>query len=330
MISLNQNVMERVNRLITQSEILRCHTFTLDNGTTVIDVGLEIPGSWESSKLLAEIDMGGLGSCTYGHYSLSDTITVPTVEITIDQPILACIYSQMGGLKIDAGQFSMIGSGPARSLAAAPDDPFYIFNAYHDDFDKAVLCVQTIILPDVETANMFAQKCKVSPENLILLAHNNSSLAASVQVSARIVEQTMNKMIKHKFDINSVVYAKGWCVVAPVVRNELEAMGRINDCLLYGGESDFWVDSDDAHIESVIDKLVTRGTQGYGRKFAQLYREANCDFHKMDKEIHSPAKVQIFNMRTGKVHIRGEIDREVLRNSLFSPIEGSCMQQIII
>ena len=224
---------------------------------------------------------------------------------------------------MDSRGRSLIGSGPAISLADTGQEPFYRSYHYQDTYHKAVVCLQTEHMPTADDAICFAKLCNVNPTNLFLLVHCNSSLAASVQVSARIVEQTMNKMLYHKFDLNTIVYARGWCMVAPVVRNELAAMGRINDCLRYGGEADFWVDGDDSHIEAIIDQLVTQGTPNDQTPFAQLYKEANYNFQKMSKAIHSPAKVQIFNMRTGKVHIRGEIQKELLQKSLLAPLEGS-------
>lgn len=317
MVSINQHVMEQVKELIFDAEALGCGYSRLPNGAHVVDMGIDVPGGWKAARLFTEINMAGLGSCSYRDFELNYSISVPAVEVYVDNPELACLVSQIAGLRLVEGAFSAIGSGPARALAAADDDHCFELSAYRDLSGTAVLGLQMTTLPDEKLAEKAAGVCGVAPENLYLLVHPSASMVASVQVSARIVEQTINKMIRKKFDISQIAFARGYCAVAPVTDDELQAMGVINDSLLYGGKSSFWVRSSDEEIRRVLPQLITESSSDYGRLFIDLFEEAGRDFYKMDLDIHSPAMVQIYNMNTGRIFSAGRIRKDILLKSYF-------------
>ncbi|MEI7885549.1 MAG: methenyltetrahydromethanopterin cyclohydrolase [Clostridia bacterium] len=318
MISVNKNTIAKVEYLIEHAEALGCKYYVLENGTKVVDMGIACRGGWEAARLFTEIDMACLGTCTYGNHDLGEGLSVPTVKIHVDNVQLGCLLSQIAGLKLTDGAFAAIGSGPARALAADKSDHCFEYHAYRDQSDIAILGLQMEVQPDIALANKAAEVCKVKPENLYLLVHATTSMVATVQVSARIIEQTVNKMIAKGFNLDNIVFARGWCVVSPVVNNELDAMGKINDALLYGGESDFWVECEDAEIEEVIGKLVTEHAKDYGRLFVDMFVEADKNFYNMDLDIHSPAKVQIYNMKTGNVFRAGAIRNDIIIKSFFN------------
>lgn len=317
MISINKNVMPMVEDLVANAQRYGCRAFTLDNGATVVDMGVEMPGGWEAARIFTEINMAGLGTASYRDYDLGDGISVPAVEVYCDNPLLGCLASQIAGYPLGSGDFAAIGSGPARAQAALPVDHCFEYTDYRDRNDQVVLGVQANELPDAAMAARVADDCGVSPDGVFLLAHNTTSITASVQVSARIMEQTINKMIKKGFDLSTIRYSRGLCIVAPVDLDPDAAMGKINDCLLYGGQSEFWVDGEDAEIERILPQLVTESARDYGRLFIDLFLEAGRDFYKMDLDIHSPAKVTICNMRTGRMFRAGGIRNDLMKRSLF-------------
>lgn len=318
MISVNQLVMPRVKELVDNAEALGCNYYRLENGTHVVDMGIDVPGGWEAAKLFTEIDMAYLGRMQYGTYELEGGLTVPTVEVYVDNPHLGCLLSQIAGLQLSDGEFAAIGSGPARALAVNENDHCFKYHSYRDLSNVAVLGVQMTVQPDVDFAELAAKECKVAPENLYLLVHPTTSIVASVQISARIIEQTINMMIKKGFDLDQIVFARGRCIIAPVVLDEIDAMGKTNDCLLYGGESDIWVKGDDETIAKHVPKLVTENAKDYGTPFKDLFVEAGCNFYNMDLDIHSPAKVQIYNMNTGNVFHAGKMRDDIMFKSLFN------------
>lgn len=318
MISLNENAMPMVHDLIARAEALGCRYFKLENGAHVVDMGVEMPGGWEAARLFTEINMAGLGTCRYRDYELSDRYSAPAVEVYCDNPLLGCLASQIAGYPLGSGDFAAIGSGPARAQAALEVDHCFQYTAYRDNHHEVVIGVQANELPDEAMAEKVARECRVKPEDVYLLAHDTTCIVASVQVSARIMEQTINKMIAKGFDLDTIQFSRGLCVVAPVVEDDDDAMGKINDCLLYGGKSEFWVRWDDERIAEIIPKLVTESSRDYGTLFKDLFLAAERDFYKMDLDIHSPAEVTIYNMSTGNVFHAGKIRKDLMIKSLYN------------
>src|SRR5674476_643666 len=100
-----------------------------------------------------------------------------------------------------------------------------------------------------------AGKCGVSPDRLFLLVAPTASIVGSVQVAARIVQTGLHKMHEVGFDMATVRSGFGSCPLAPVAADDLTAIGRTNDAVLYGGRAWYTVKADDAQIESVIERL---------------------------------------------------------------------------
>jgi methenyltetrahydromethanopterin cyclohydrolase len=318
MISVNKNAMPKVRHLIENAERLGCRHFCLENGTHVIDMGVEAKGSFEAGKLFAEITMADLAKCELKNYVLPGDISVMAVEVYTAEPILACLCSQIGGYPLSSGYFAAIGSGPGRAKAALEIDHSFHYTDYRDTSDEVIFGIQANQFPDEGMANQVSRDCQVNPENIYFLAHKTSSIVASIQVSARILEQTINKMVKKGFDLSTLEYARGFCLVAPLDLDPEAAMGKINDSLLYGGQSEFWVKWEDRKIQEILPKLVTESSKDYGRLFKDLFVEAERDFYKMDLDIHSPASVQIVNINSGKMFRAGRIREDLIEKSYFN------------
>lgn len=318
MLSLNQNALPKVKFVIEHAEALGCRYFRLPSGAHVVDMGVNAKGGFEAGRLFAEISMADLGTCRLTDYTLPGDVSVMAVEVITSEPLLACLCSQIGGYPLSSGHFAAIGSGPGRAKAALDIDHSFAFTTYRDTADVVIFGIQANEYPDEGMVAQVARDCRVRPEDVYFLAHKTSSVVASVQVSARILEQTINKMMKKGFDLNTLAYARGLCIVAPVDVDAEAAMGKINDCLLYGGRSEFWVNWEDEPIAEILPKLVTESSRDYGRLFRELFLEAERDFYKMDLDIHSPAAVQIVNMSTGRMFKAGRIREDLILQSLFN------------
>lgn len=318
MISLNENALPKVKHLIAHAEALGCQYLSLPSGAHVIDMGVHAKGGFEAGRLFAEISMADLGACQITNYTLPGDVSVMAVEVTTSEPLLACLCSQIGGYPLGSGDFAAIGSGPGRAKAALAIDHSFEYTTYRDTAETVIFGVQANHLPDDRMTAQVVADCRVAPDHVYFLAHKTSSVVAAVQVSARILEQTINKMMKKGYDLNTLEHARGLCIVAPVDEDPEAAMGKINDCLLYGGRSEFWVHGDDETIKAVLPKLVTESSRDYGRLFRDLFVEANRDFYQMDLDIHSPAAVQIVNMKTGRMFKAGRIREDLILKSLFA------------
>ena len=82
-------------------------------------------------------------------------------------------------------------------------------------------------------------------------------IVGSIQVAARMLEQVCHKMHEKGFEVNQVFSCRGVAPIAPVVEDETKAMGRINDAILYGGHTEFWVEADDVGCQKVSHQLVS-------------------------------------------------------------------------
>ena len=213
-------------------------------------------------------------------------------------------------------KYFAMGSGPARALHRS--EPIFADIEYRDTATLAVLTLESNRLPGPEVAAWIAGKCGVSPDRLFLLVAPTASLAGSVQIAARIVETGLHKMHEVGFDIATVRSGFGSCPLAPVAADDLTAIGRTNDAVLYGGRAWYTVRTDDAAIESVIEGLPSAASSDYGVPFGELFRRHGGDFYKIDPLLFSPAEVTITNAVSGRTFHAGGVNTDVLRASLFA------------
>lgn len=284
---------------------------TLANGARLIDAGVAAPGSHEAGRLYAEACMGGLGQVAVGVRRLGPAI-LAEARVTVDAPLYACMASQYAGWKIQVQKFFAMGSGPARSLAAA--EPFFAKHALKSRSDSAVLLLETSTLPGVEVTDFVAARCGIEPSRLTLIAASTGSLAGCTQIAARSVETALHKLMELGFDLTVIVAGAGACPIAPGIPDPLRAIGRTNDAVLYGAAVSLWVRADDRAIESVIDRLPSCSSKDYGRLFYDLFKE-HGDFYRIDPLLFSPAQVTLVNAASGRVWSAGAIDEAMLRKS---------------
>src|SRR5439155_16234806 len=90
-----------------------------------------------------------------------------------------------------------------------------------------------------------AQALGLAANKITLLAAPAASLAGNLQVVARSLETALHKLHELKFDLNQVVAGFGSAPLPPVARDELGAIGRTNDAILYGGRVNLWVQAED-------------------------------------------------------------------------------------
>ena len=144
-----------------------------------------------------------------------------------------------------------------------------------------------------------------------------SSLVGSIQISGRVVENGTYKMLEFlHFDVNKVKHAAGIAPIAPVDPDGLKAMGKTNDAVLFGGRTYYYVKSEEGdNIKSVAEQLPSSASDGYGKPFFDVFKEAEFDFYKIDKGMFAPAEVVINDLRTGEIFKAGKVNSELLMKS---------------
>ncbi|MFO7635086.1 MAG: methenyltetrahydromethanopterin cyclohydrolase [Caldilinea sp.] len=317
MISINREAMKIVRQILDAPDVLGVDVSQLAGGATVIDMGQQAPGGWVAGKIYTLITLGGLGEVSYEPFAVGDHV-LSAVRVMIDHPLEACIASQIAGWRLEgAREGAPILAGPARALNHANLDHYFELIDYRDHADEGVIAIQTAEPVTEDWATTIAAACKLKPENLYILVAPNSSLVCAIQVAARIVEQSLHRLAEEGFAVNSVRYAHGFGVIPPLISDEIVAMGRINDSLLYGGVATLYVDATDDAIAAVIDKVVSVASRAYGRPFVEIYEAAGRDFYQIPLDLHSPAVLHINNLNSGRTFSAGEINYAVLKQSFF-------------
>ncbi len=321
MISLNDIAYGIVRRMVAEAEPLGLAVSRLANGTQVVDAGVEVPGSLEAGRLFAEACMGGLGEVRFSMVQLGG-LTLPGVEVNVHRPLLACMAAQYAGWALNVAEsaaspsYFAMGSGPARALYRG--DPIFEIIDYRDPGEAAVLTLESRRLPPAEAADWIAEKCGVTPDRLHLLVAPTASLVGSVQIAARIVETGMHKMHEVGFDISTVLSGFGACPLAPVAGDDLQAIGRTNDAVLYGGRAWYTVRTDDAEIERVIEGLPSMASRDYGVPFAELFQRYGGDFYQIDPLLFSPAELALVNVTSGRTFRAGRVDVAMVERTLLA------------
>lgn len=318
MISINREAMKVVRRVLASPDPLGVKVFRLSNGATVLDMGQQAPGSWQAARDYTLVTLGGLAEVSYERFVLGDRV-LPAVRVMVDRPIEACVASQIAGWQLDppGTPHAAIAAGPARALNRLHPDHYFELIKYRDHHGEAVVAIQTAEPITARIADIIAQSCQIRPEGVYILVAPNSSLVCAVQVAARIVEQTLHRLPEEGFDLNSVRYAQGYAVVPPLTKDDVVAMGRINDSLLYGGVCTLYVEADDAAVAEVVGKITSSASRAYGRPFLEIFEDAGRDFYQIALDLHSPAVVQINNLRSGRTFSAGAINDEILKKSFF-------------
>jgi len=321
MISVNRRAASIVVQMINESEALDISVKRLGNGATVLDAGIDVPGSLEAGRLFSCACLGGLAQVGFTHktYHLRDVdgdsgFRLPVVEVSVSSPHIACMASQYAGWAVKTDRYFAMGSGPARALFA--DEEIYRKLQYSDDFDTAVLMLEGRQHPDEELAAFIADRCGVSPDHVCLLIAPTASLVGSIQIAARSAETGMHKLAELGFDVRKVKAASGVCPLAPVASDDLRAIGRTNDAILYGSEVFFTVQADDEELASLIDRVPSAASKDYGTPFYELFQRYNGDFYRIDRMLFSPALVAINNLSSGRTFRSGDIHSALLKQSL--------------
>ena len=314
-LSLNRRAVEILNRMTDQASALGISVSTLTNGARLVDFGVKAPGGLLAGKGLAEICLGGLGEVSflpldYGDFSFSG------ISVAIDGPVLPCLGSQYAGWRVHRGKFFAMGSGPARALARTEE--IYETIRIQDDADSAVLVLESGRLPDEEVADYVAEKCGVKADRVSLAVAATRSVAGAVQIAARSVETAMHKLFELDFDVTKVRSGFGTCPIATPSADDLTAIGRTNDCVLYGSKVYLTVSSTDDEIAALIDKVPSCASRDYGQLFRDLFNRYDGDFYKIDPFLFSPAKIAITNAASGRTFRAGRFNAELLEASLLS------------
>ncbi|HZI21054.1 MAG TPA: methenyltetrahydromethanopterin cyclohydrolase [Gemmatimonadales bacterium] len=314
-LGLNERAWLLADAMVARAAELRVNARTLAGGARVIDAGIDVTGGYGAGRALAEICMGGLADVAYPPVSIGSE-SLPGIRVWTDHPAVSCMASQYAGWAIHVGKYFAMGSGPLRAHARVEQELFGKLR-YAETAGRGVLVLETRAAPTDEVAAWVAEKARLAQRQLTFVVAPTASLAGGVQIAARILETGLHKMDTLGFDVTKIVSGVGTAPVAPVAKNDLRAIGRTNDCILYGGQARYTVDADDAELTELTPKIPASASRDYGTPFYDIFRRYNNDFYKIDPLLFSPAEVWLTSVRSGKTYHAGRLNPEVLRASLF-------------
>jgi methenyltetrahydromethanopterin cyclohydrolase len=305
-----QIVANLCQRMIRAAPRLRLETHRYECGTRVIDCGVKAPGSLEAGRLLAEVCLGGLGKVrllpVYG-----EGLSPPGVMVRTDHPVAACMASQYAGWRISGEGYFAMGSGPMRALAAR--EPLFATLGPAEGVAAAVGVLESSRLPPEEVCRKVAAACGVPAGDLVLAVARTASQAGGVQIVARSVETAMHKLLELGADLSQVESGFGAAPLPPAGGDDLEAMGRTNDAILYGGEVTLWVRGEDQTWATLGPRIPSSASPDHGRPFVEIFQRYGRDFYRIDPLLFGPAVITLANLDTGRSLRFGRRMPEVLR-----------------
>lgn len=305
--SLNRMATELVDEAIDFAEELTIDVHALPNEAMVLDFGVDLPGAIEAGLLLAEIQTAGLATVQSRLDEVSGA-PLTNVEVTTDHPALALLCSGKAGWELRTETFEGLGSGPARAIVAEED--IYERVGVRDEFDFAVLAVESETLPDESVVDEVASRTGVPEQGVFLPAFSTASITGSVVAAARAAELAVFRLSELGYDPLDVLSATGSAPVAPVAESEATAMARTNDALAYGGAVHLVVDQPFEEFESV----VSTASSEYDEPFVDIFESVDWDYGELPVELFAPAQVTV-DVRGGDTHVFGETNEAVLAES---------------
>ena len=309
--SLNESARVVVEVILARAEELRVAASTV-GGARVIDMGIAARGGLQAGLELARGCLADRAEVSIVPSNVPG-LPGPAVQVHSDDPVAACLASQYAGWAVKAGQFFAMGSGPMR--AAYAKEAIYADFPGRESALAAVGVLETRKPPTEEVIAYFVERLGLPADRITLLCAPASSVAGSVQVVARALETAMHKLHELKFDPNKVVSGYGVAPMPPIGRDDITAIGWTNDAILYGGQVTVWVDADDDEIAAVGPRVPSSASKDHGEPFRDIFERAGKDFYKIDPHLFSPAMIEFCNLKTGRRHVFGRVEPQVLQRS---------------
>lgn len=314
-LTLNERALRLADYIASNAAALRIQVQNTSGGARLIDCGIKTPGGLQAGLALARVCLAGQAEISLAPGDVAG-IACPSVVVTTDHPVLACMASQYAGWQIAVGTFFAMGSGPMR--AAYAKEELFEHIPGKEETSVAVGVLETRKLPDDAVIDYLSRALNLSEGKITLLAAPAASQAGNLQVVARSLETALHKLHELNFDLNQVVSGFGSAPLPPVAKDELRAIGRTNDAILYGGRVTIWVQAEDDQLAQIGPKVPSCASPDYGAPFASIFARYEHDFYKIDPMLFSPAEIMLCNLNTGRSFAFGRTRGDVLYRSFFA------------
>jgi methenyltetrahydromethanopterin cyclohydrolase len=309
---LNRNAQRIADAVIEESDRLGIGHSRGSLGEHLIDAGANSPGGIEAGLRIIEICMGGLGTVSarlgVGKWPYS-------VDVRSSQPVLACLGSQYAGWNLSHEKYFAMGSGPVRALARV--EPLFEEITYREpDAVSSVVVLETSTPPPAPIVEKVSKATGLGPEKLTFIYAPTQSLTGSMQIVGRVLEVALHKAHDLKFPLDAIVDGAGRAPIPAPHPDFLQAMGRTNDAIIYGGIVQLYVRGSSKAARDLAEQLPSGTSRDYGQPFADIFKKFKGDFYAIDPHLFSPAEVIVTAIETGDTFRSGSADNAMLEQSL--------------
>jgi methenyltetrahydromethanopterin cyclohydrolase len=310
--TLNERAARVADELEASAAALHMSVARSASGARVMDCGIAAPGGLQAGIGLARVCLADLAEVKLLEGGFPG-LDARQVQVTTDDPVRACMASQYAGWQVSVGKYFGMGSGPMR--AAYGKETLFEHISGREQPPVAVGVLETRKFPTEEVIAYLAERVKLPPAQLTLLCAPTASIAGTVQIVARSVETALHKLYELKFDLNQVEKGHGTAPLPPVASDDIGAIGRTNDAILYGGQVTLWVRADDKVLAKVGPRVPSSASHDHGAPFAEIFERYQRDFYKIDPLLFSPAVITFHNLKSGRLHTFGRLEPEIVRRS---------------
>ena len=282
-LNLNERAWKIADDLAARADELRVAVQTLPSGARVIDAGIEVRGGYGAGIGLAELCMGGLGHIRFPQLEIGGRDVSRASRCgPIIPPSRAWLRSTRDG------RFPSASISRWRQARCAHTRAWRRSSStsceYAETATRGVLVLEGRTIPTEEAVALVAQKSSLPPSQITFAIAPTASLAGGVQVVARVLETGLHKMEVLGFDVRRVVSGVGTAPLPTLAKNDLRAIGRTNDCILYGGQTSFVIDATDEELADLARRCprprrattARRSTRPSNATTATFTRSTSC------------------------------------------------------
>lgn len=205
-----------------------------------------------------------------------------------------------------------MGSGPGRAVLHRGS--VFANSGYEDHSDTVIICLESETFPTEEAVNCILKECERDPAHLYILVAPTASLVGSVQIAARAMETGLSKLMELGYDLEKVISGWGICPIAPVAGDNIGALGRTNDAILYGSTVMYILRDEDENLSTLVKQIPSSASKDYGEPFEEVYKRYK-GFYDIDPLLFSPAEVILCSLNSGCSFHAGSIRHDILYSS---------------
>ncbi len=289
-LSVNAHAAPLVERLLREADALRVQVRRDDSGVCIVDAGIDAPGSIAAGLLIGEICMGGFGTVGAAHRcgrrladlargaQLAAGAGLPGQPVRRLEP-----GGEQGGDRRQEVLLARLGPG---ARAGRQGTAVRANSATATAPTAACWCSRSIAPPpDGGACDKVLRDCALAAEALTLILTPTTSLAGTTQVVARVLEVALHKAHELGFALAHIVDGAATAPLPAPSPDGVQAMGRTNDAILYGGRVHLNVRGSDDAARELAQRLPSRNSRDYGRSFAEIFKAAEYDFYKIDPAL---------------------------------------------